>query len=89
MLDALEEPAQLLRIEHRLSDREVRSGLHLPGETLQLLLEIERHWLRATPTTNRVGSPIGLPPGSSPWLSRRTTLVSPMLSMSNTAVASG
>ena len=32
---------------------------------------------------------MGLPPGSSPWFSRDTRLVSPMLSMSNTAVASG
>ena len=32
---------------------------------------------------------MGLPPGSSPWLRRCTTLVSPILSMSNTAVESG
>src|SRR5256886_4042748 len=42
-----------------------------------------------TPIAQRVGAPIGLFPGSSPWFRRNTRLVSPIESMSNTAVASG
>ena len=42
-----------------------------------------------TPMWNAVGAPIGWPPTSQPWLSRDTTLVRPIESTSNTAVASG
>src|SRR6184192_2296578 len=42
-----------------------------------------------TPIAHCVGAPIGLFPGSSPWLRRYTRFVSPIESMSKTAVASG
>src|SRR3989442_10226630 len=42
-----------------------------------------------TPIVHCVGAPIGLLPGSSPWFRRNTRFVSPIESMSNTAVASG
>ena len=42
-----------------------------------------------TPMWNAVGAPIDWPPTSHPRLSRATTLVRPIASTSNTAVASG
>ena len=48
-----------------------------------------RDGLAITPVWKRVGGPMGCPPTSSPWFSRLMTLVSPIESTSNTAVASG
>src|SRR5439155_828835 len=50
---------------------------------------ISRAIATPSPITQRVGGPIGLLPGSSPWFRRYTRFVNPMESMSNTAVASG
>jgi hypothetical protein len=64
-----------------------------PASTFQLKREISRSRSKAvasirTPMWNRVGSPIGLPPMSSPWLRRSARFTRPMESMSRSGSAS-
>ena len=90
MLDALDEGAELVGVEHRLGDRELGARLDLVGEAAQLLVEVQRAGIDRDADVERGRAADRLAAD----VERRgsaatTTLVRPIESTSKTAVASG